>query len=169
MTGTLEILDWVLVGGTAAMAVLGAFLGFSGQVSTVAGFGAASAAGYFLYGLAVRCAVAMGFAAEGAAIPGAVLDLVFALVAFGLARLAVKRFVKDCLGAFNNALLGGVVGLLAGVVAVGFLAGVGTASAGRHGETPFAEHSVIVRTVASWADGLSSRPPAGTGRRGDDL
>ena len=158
MTDAFSILDWGIVGGTAALSVIGLFLGFGGQVGTVAGFAAAAAAGYFLHGLALQCVLAMGFAAGTAGMPAIVLDAVFALLAFGLARTAVKRFVRGCLGPLANSLLGALVGLLLGGAAVGFMAGIGTSAPNTHGQTPFAEQSVIVRAVAAWADG--GRPAA---------
>ena len=162
MTDAFTVLDWVLAGGTAVLAVLGLFLGFAGQVGTLAGFAAASAAGYFLHGVALQCALLLGFSAETASVPGIVLDLVFALLAFGFARLAVKRFVRICLGPIANSLLGAVVGVVVGGGAIGFLAGMGAAQAGAHGQSPFAENSVIVRTVAGWLDGrpASAAAPA---------
>lgn len=153
MTASFTVLDWFLVGGTAALAVFGLFLGFAGQVGTLAGFAAASAAGYFLHGAALECAMLLGFSAETAAMPGLVLDLVVALLAFGLARLAVKRFVRGCLGPLANTALGALVGLLVGCAAICFLAGVGSARPGTHGQSPFAENSVIVQRVAAWLDG----------------
>ena len=160
MTAAFTVLDWVLVGGTAALAVLGLFLGFAGQVGTVAGFAAASAAGYFLHGVALECALLLGFSAGTARIPGLVVDIVFMLLAFGLARLVVKRFVRGCLGPLANSLLGAVVGLLVGAAAIGLLAGFGLSGASEHGPSPFAENSVIVRTAAAWIAGRSAPPSA---------
>lgn len=146
MTEAFTSLDWVLVGGTAGLAVLGLFLGFAGQVGTVAGFAAAAAAGYFLFGAAQQCAYAMGFSAATAMVPAVVVDAVFALLVFGLARLLVKRFVQGCLGAFANSLLGAAVGLAAGVVAIVLLAGFAAADA--QGRDSFAGQSVILRRVS---------------------
>ena len=162
MTDAFSTLDWVLVGGTAGLAVLGLFLGFAGQVGTIAGFAAASAAGYFLFGVAQQCAYAMGFSAATAMMPAVVVDAIFALLAFGLARMLVKRFVQGCLGGFANALLGALVGVLIGVAAMVLLAGF--AAADPQGAGAFAGQSAVLRQVAGL--GLfhpSSRtpPPAG--------
>lgn len=161
MTEAFTALDWVIVFATVASTVIGLFLGFAGQIATIAGLGAAVAAGYFLFGVALECAVLMGFSAGGATIPGAVVDLVFALLAFGIVRLAVKRFVSECLGALANALLGALVGFGTACAGVGFLAGIGTSAPNTHGQSPFAEKSVIVQRVAGWADGKTPQRPAG--------
>ena len=162
MTQTFATLDWVLVGGTAALTVLGVFLGVSGQLAVVAGFGAAGVAASMLWRLAFQCAVWMGFSIDAATTPAIIVDLVFALIAFGIARLCVKRFVTGCLGALTNMLLGAVAGALLGCGAVGFLAGIGSAKPGEHGHSPFVAKSVIVSRVAEWADGRPAAAPAAT-------
>ena len=162
MTDAFSTLDWVLVGGTAGLAVLGLFLGFAGQVGTLAGFAAASAAGYFLFGAAQQCAYAMGFSAATATMPAVVVDAVFALLAFGFARMLVKRFVKGCLGAFANSLLGAVVGLLTGVAAIVLLAGF--AASDPQGVGAFAGQSVVLRQAAGlglFHPSPRTQPPAG--------
>ena len=153
MTDAFTTLDWVLVALTVASTCLGLFLGFAGQIATVAGFGAAAAAGYFLFGTALECAVLVGFSAGSATIPGAVVDLVFALLAFGLVRLAVKRFVAGCLGGLANSLLGAVVGFVVACAGIGLLSGVGTSWTDAEGKNPFAENSVLIRRVADWTGG----------------
>ena len=153
MADAFTTLDWVLVVLSIASTVLGLFLGFAGQIATVAGFGAAAAAGYFLFGTALECAMLAGFSAGTATIPGVVVDLVFALLVFGLVRLVVKRFVAGCLGGLANALLGAVVGLAVACAGTGLLAGVGTSWTDAEGKNPFAENSVLIRHVAGWTRG----------------
>lgn len=154
-TAEFTVLDWVIVGGSALLTVVGFFLGFSGQLGTIAGFAAASAAGYLLSGPAQTCATLMGFGDGSSPMPGYVVNGVFALLAFGLARILVKRFVRSCLGPFANCLLGALVGLVFSAVLTGLLAGIGTAGRGQHLAVPFAQQSQIVHTVAAWADGVS--------------
>ena len=167
MTDAFTSLDWVLAGGVAGLTVLGLFLGFAGQVSVVAGFAAASAAGYFLFAAAQQCAYAMGFSAATAMMPAVVVDAVFALLAFGLVRLLVRKFVQSCLGTFANCLLGGAMGLLAGAAAIVLLAGFG-AVADEQGRDSFAGQSVVLRRVSELGLCRPSAPvrPLSPGRDG---
>lgn len=153
MIAELTTLDWGLCGGVALLALIGLSRGLSGELGSLAGFAAALAAGFGLYGPATSCAEALGFTARGVGGPAAaVIDFVFALVAFGLARRLVSRFVSCCLGRVANAALGFVGGLFKGAVLVGLLVGVGWTQPGTYSEGFFAAHSTIVRTIAVWAD-----------------
>ena len=108
----------------------------------------------FFLGLGLVVAAAAGYLVAGTAtIPGVVVDLVFALLVFGLVRLVVKRFVAGCLGGLANALLGAVVGLAVACAGTGLLAGVGTSWTDAEGKNPFAENSVLIRHVAGWTGG----------------
>ena len=160
MTQSFATLDWVLVGSTAALIVLGVFLGVSGQLAMLAGFGVAGLIANLLWRLAFQCAVCMGFSIESATVPAIIVDLVFAIIAFGIARICVKRFVTKCLGRLANSLLGATAGALFGCCIVGFLAGIGSAAPGEHGRSPFVSRSVIVSKVADWADGRPLVAPA---------
>lgn len=163
MVEELTVLDWILCGGVALLALTGLFRGLSGELGSLAGFAAAFAAGFCLHGAAVGCAEAFGFTARGMGIPAtAVIDFIFALVAFGLARWVVSRFVSFCLGRVANAALGFAGGLFKGVMVVGLLAGVGYLQPGTYSEGYFTAYSTVIRTVATWAD---SYVPGGVGAR----
>ena len=90
--------------------------GLSGELASFAGFVAAAAAGYFLYGGAHEFVRSVGFnkgdmtelAAAGVA------DFVLGLVAFGFVRLLVNKFVSFLVPQPINALLGALSGAFIG-------------------------------------------------------
>ena len=143
-------LDFVLAGLAALLAGIGLFRGLSGELGSLAGFAAASGAGVFLVGLSHRCASAIGFAENVAATY--VIDFVFALLAFGLVRWIVAKFVSLMVPQPTNAFLGMVSGLFKGAVAIGLLAGLGLMQPGTYSTGFFATHSTVVHMVATWAD-----------------
>ena len=127
----LQPLDFVLLGGVILLAGIGLFRGLSGELGSVAGFAAATFAGFCLLDTARTCATSMGIGDY--AMPAAyVIDFVFALVAFGLARW---------------------------IVAIGLLTGIGLMRAGTYSTGFFATHSAVVREIAAWADANLAEPP----------
>ena len=92
----LTVLDWVLFGVTAFFIVVGLFRGFSGQLGSFVGIAVALVAGYFLFA-PVRAMVAAGNWVTGSAAQSGVaagLDFIVVLIAFGLVRRAVAKFVS---------------------------------------------------------------------------
>ncbi|MGN0846639.1 MAG: CvpA family protein [Kiritimatiellia bacterium] len=153
----LTILDWALCGALALLAAIGLFRGLSGELGSLAGLAAGLAVGWVLYGTARGCAAALGFAAPGLATPtAAVIDFCFGLVAFGLVRWAVARFVSFCLGRVANAFFGLLSGLFKGAALVGVLTGVGIMTPGTYSEGVLAGHSGVIRTIAAWADAYAA-------------
>lgn len=152
-------LDFVLMGGVALLAGIGLFRGLSGELGSLAGFAAAITAGICLLGTARACAVSFGLGSYAAA-AAYVIDFVFALVAFGIVRFLVAKFVSLIVPQPTNAFLGMFGGLAKSVVVVGLLAGVGLVPPGTYAAGFFAEHSSIIRQVATWADAwLAEEPP----------
>ena len=150
----LTILDWVLFAVTAFFMVVGLFRGFSGQLGSLAGLAAGLAIGYFLFSHLHRL-VASGNWVTGSAAQNAVAaiaDFVAALVAFGLVRRIVAKFVSFLVPQPMNAIAGALVGLVKGAVAVGVLTGVGLVQTGRFSDGFLAAHSTFVKTVGSLAD-----------------
>lgn len=150
----LTALDWVLLAIAAFFAVVGLFRGFSGQLGSLVGIVAALVVGYFAF------APLRGFVQAGNWISGeaaqkslaAVADFVVALVVFGLLRRIVARFVSFLVPQPMDAIVGAVVGLFKGAVAIGVLTGVGIVQTGRFSEGFFASHSSLVRAVGEVAD-----------------
>ncbi len=147
------ILDWILFGAIVLLAGIGLFRGLSGELGSVAGLAAALVVGYFLFGVAWSCADAVGLVAQGWGTPSAVvIDFVFAIIAFGIVRWLVAKFVSCCLGRVTNAFFGLLSGILKGIVLVGLLTGIGIVSPGAYSSGFFVAHSSVVRTIAAWAD-----------------
>ena len=151
-------LDFVLAGLAVLLAGIGLYRGLSGELGSLAGFAAASGAGFFLIGLARVCADAMGFG-QYAATAAYVVDFVFALVAFGLARWIVAKFVSVMVPQPTNAFLGMLSGLFKSAVVIALLAGFGLMQPGTYSTGFFATHSTIVREVAVWADASLAEAP----------
>ena len=151
-------LDFALAGLAVLLAGIGLFRGLSGELGSLAGFAAASGAGFFLIGFARVCAEAVGFG-QYAATAAYVVDFVFALVAFGLVRWIVAKFVSVMVPQPTNAFLGMVSGLLKSAVAIGLLAGFGLMQPGTYSTGFFATHSTVVRMVATWADANLAEAP----------
>jgi uncharacterized membrane protein required for colicin V production len=151
-------LDFVLAGLAALLAGIGLYRGLSGELGSLAGFAAASGAGFFLIGFARVCADAVGFG-QYAATAAYVVDFVFALVAFGLARWIVAKFVSVMVPQPTNAFLGMLSGLFKSAVVIALLAGFGLMQPGTYSTGFFATHSTIVREVAAWADASLAEAP----------
>ena len=154
----LQPLDFVLLGIVILLTGIGLFRGLSGELGSIAGFAAASLAGFCLLDVARACAASFGFGNYVA--PAAyVIDFVFALVAFGIARWIVAKFVSVLVPQPTNAFLGMLGGLFKGAVVIGLLTGVGLMRAGTYSTGFFATYSTIVREVALWADAHLAEAP----------
>jgi len=124
--------DYALAAVTLVLAILGLFRGFSGMLAFVISSAAAGAAGAFTWNYAQNL-VSAPWQRGG-------LTLLAALLAFGLARVVVRKVVHGLLAQPSDAILGFVSGvLLAGLLAVGWAySGMGL------------EHSNIVRELAAY-------------------
>ena len=150
----LTVLDWVLFAVAAFFMVVGLFRGFSGQFGSLVGLVTALVAGYFLF-VPIRCLVVSGNWITGETAQSGVaaaVDFVVALVVFGLVRRIVAKFVSFLIPQPMNAIAGGAVGIVKGIVAVGLLTGTGLVQTGRFSEGFFAAHSTFVKMVGSVAD-----------------
>ena len=137
MNMALAIADYVILGATLVTAIFGLFGGFSGALAFLAGVGAATASVRFGWSwLESRIATPwlLGLAALG-----------IALVAFGIARLIVKKTVNRILAQPADAIFGAIVSAVAGfavsVSAVYF--------AERVGGDGFAVESSILKEILS--------------------
>lgn len=151
----LEIADYVLLCVMAAITLIGLFRGLSGELGSIAGFGAALFAGWLLYGAAHGCAVSVGLAQRGGALETgstAVIDFVFAIIAFGIVRWMVAKFVSCLVPQPTNALLGGLGGVFKCGVLLAFLMGVGFVRPGEYASSFVPRYSKIVAMVATMAD-----------------
>lgn len=154
----LQPLDFVLLGGVILLAGIGLFRGLSGELGSIAGFAAASLAGFCLLDAARACAASFGFGNYAA--PAAyVIDFVFAIIAFGIVRWIVAKFVSVLVPQPTNAFLGMLGGLFKGAVVLGLLTGVGLMQAGTYATGFFATYSTVVREIAVWADANLAEAP----------
>jgi len=119
--------DYVIGIVTLAAAILGLFGGFSGALAFCAGLVAAAVGGKFAHAMLISF-----FSAQWAAV---LATLVAALLAFGIARLLVKRVVKGLLAQPADAIFGSLVAAVTGaalsvfaVFAVNHLLDAGIAS-----------------------------------------
>ena len=159
MTFEPTILDYVLLGAFALLALIGLFRGLSGELGSLAGLVVALVVGCLCHGLATWCAVKLGCAAGGLRTwVAAGINFVFALVAFGIVRWMVARFVSFCLGRVADAFFGLLSGLVKGLALVGLLTGIGIMPPGTYSEGILVPHSGIVRTIAVWADAYAGEP-----------
>ena len=147
-------IDMALLGAVALLAGIGLFRGLSGELASLAGFAAATAVGFFAYDFAHLAACSFGFnggdtlelAAAG------VIDLVLVLLAFGIMRWIVNKFVSCLVPQPTNALLGAASGVVKGCLLLVLLTGVGFMAPGTYSTGFFAERSSIVHAIASFAD-----------------
>ena len=151
-------LDYVILGVAVLLTGIGLFRGLSGELGSIAGFAAASFAGFCLLDVARACAASFGFG-DYAAPAAYVIDFVFALVAFGVARWLVAKFVSVLVPQPTNAFLGMLGGLFKSAVVIGLLTGVGLMQAGTYSTGFFAMHSTVVREIAVWADANLAEAP----------
>ena len=154
-------LDLALLAVVAIVAGIGLFRGLSGELASLAGFAAAVAVGYCLYGGAHSGVRALGFNKGDAAelVAAGVADFVLGLVTFGVVRWGVNKFVSFLVPQPTNALLGGLSGLAKGLVLLFLLTGVGFMRPGTYAQGFFATHSRLVRTFAAWADSFAADCP----------
>lgn len=124
--------DYVLCGVTLVLAVTGLFRGLSGTLAFLLAAVAASFAGLFAWPASVSYAEAMW--SRGG------LTLLVALLAFGLVRLLVKRFVRVLLAQPSDALLGLLVGMSFGAALIVVWAHSGM----------YLEYSILAQEVAAY-------------------
>ena len=154
-------LDLALLAVVAIIVGIGLFRGLSGELASLAGFAAAVAVGYCLYGGAHVGVRALGFNKGDAAelVAAGVADFVLGLVTFGLVRWSVNKFVSFLVPQPTNSLLGGLSGLVKGFVLLFLLTGVGFLRPGTYSQSFLATHSQVIHTLASWADSFAGDHP----------
>lgn len=159
----LGLIDLALLGGIALIMGIGFFRGLSGELASFAGFVAAVASGCCLYGFAHVAARAIGFNKGDAAelMATGVTDFLLALIAFGLARWLVEKFVSFLVPQPTNALLGGVSAAFKCLVGIALLAGVGFLRPGTYAQGYMASRSMLIGTFAKWADSYCSARQSG--------
>ena len=133
MPADFTTLDWVIIGGIAVLAAIGLFRGISGEIGSFLGIAAGLLVGYLLYGLALEIAANAASSYDGG-IRKAVaigIDGLFALVAAGLVRKLVKKFVSWSIGKpLDHALV----------------------KPGENSSGYFSAKSPVIRYIAEWAD-----------------
>ena len=154
-------LDLALLGGCALIVGIGLYRGLSGELASLAGFAAAAAAGYVLYGSAHAGARSLGFNKGDVTelVAAGVVDFVLGLVTFGLVRWGVNKFVSFLVPQPTNALLGGLSGVIKGVFLLSLLTGVGFLRPGTYAQSFLATHSQVIHALASWADSFAAGHP----------
>lgn len=97
---------------------MGLYRGISGELASCMGFVAAFVASFFLYPQALSLAITVGCASSLLPVAAGAIDLGFGIVAYGLVRVLVNKFISMCIPQPTNALLGMVLGFVkaAGIV-----------------------------------------------------
>ena len=151
---SLTPIDLALLCGVAVMVGIGLYRGLSGELASFAGFVAAVAAGYGLYDFAHVAVRSFGFDKGDTTelVVTGVAVFVLGLVAFGLVRWVVDKFVSFLVPQPTNALLGAVSGIFKSLVSLSLLAGVGFVRPGTYAQGWLAQRSEVARTLAEWAD-----------------
>ena len=154
-------LDLVLLGGAALLVGIGLFRGLSGELASFAGLVAAVAAGACLYGFAHAGVRAFGFNKGDATelVAAGVADFVLGLVAFGIVRWGVNKFVSFLVPQPTNALFGGLCGLVKSAAVLVLLTGVGFMQPGTYTQGYLATRSQIIHTLAEKADSYFAEHP----------
>ena len=147
-------LDCALGCVAAALAVVGLFRGFSGTLGTLAGTAAAVAVGFFSWSFAASLAGRCVSSPSTMRLVAGVFDFVFALVAFGLVRRLVAKFVSFLVPQPLNALLGAACGLVLAAFSVLLMASFGFVFGGRASDGFFAVNSRMVSLAAGWMDSM---------------
>lgn len=150
----LTVIDWIIFIVSAFFTVVGLFRGFSGQLGSLAGMVTAILVGYFLFS-PLKGFVADSDWASGAATQAAlsgVLVFVIMLVAFGLVRMVVAKFVSLLVPQPLNAILGGLIGVAKSVVGIGLIAGIGLIQTGHFSEGFIASRSIFVKMLGTCMD-----------------
>ena len=155
----LELVDLALLGGVILIVGIGLFRGLSGELASLAGFVAAVTAGYCLYDVAHAGMRTLGFNKGDTTelVAAGIAVFVLGLVAFGLARWAVDKFVSFLVPQPTNALLGALSGIFKSFVFLFLLAGVGFMRPGTYAQGGLAARSQVIRTLAEWADSFYAR------------
>lgn len=164
----LSPIDLALLCGVALMVGIGLYRGLSGELASFVGFVAAVAAGYGLYGFAHVAVRSFGFNKGDTTelVASGVAVFVLGLVAFGLVRWVVDKFVSFLVPQPTNALLGAVSGIFKSLVTLSLLAGVGFVRPGTYAQGWLAQRSQIVCTLAEWADSFCAGQPGMDGQEG---
>lgn len=149
-------LDCILVGVIGALGAWGLWRGIAGELAAAAWIATALLVGYFAYapvcGAVDRFMSAGGGSASGAGLAAIGITAFVALVSALMVRFVVRKFVSFLLPQPWNAVVGGLVGVLKGAVAVAALAAVGLVHTGPLADGFFASRSTIVRLLAQAAD-----------------
>jgi len=147
-------IDMVLLGAVALLAGIGLFRGLSGELASLAGFAAATAVGFFAYGFAHLAACSFGFNGGDMLelVAAGVIDFVLVLLAFGIVRWIVNKFVSCLVPQPTNALLGAASGAVKGCLLLVLLTGFGFMAPGSYSTGFFAGRSSIIHAIASFAD-----------------
>ena len=163
-------IDLALLGGVALFVGIGLFRGLSGELASFAGLVAAVAAGAFLYGFAHAGVRAFGFNKGDATelVAAGVADFVLGLVAFGLVRWGVNKFVSFLVPQPTNALFGALCGLVKSVAILFLLTGAGFLRPGTYAQGYLATRSQIVHALAEWSDSYFASHPAAANRLEED-
>ena len=161
-------LDLALLGGCALIVGIGLYRGLSGELASLAGFAAAAAAGYVLYGSAHAGARSLGFNKGDVTelVAAGVIDFVLGLVVFGLVRKLVDRFVSFLVPQPTNALLGALSGAFKSVLLLFLLTGVGFLRPGTYAQGYLAMRSQMIHALATWADSYVAEHPEAVSEAG---
>ena len=161
-------LDLALLGGCALIVGIGLYRGLSGELASLAGFAAAAAAGYVLYGSAHAGARSLGFNKGDVTelVAAGVIDFVLGLVVFGLVRKLVDRFVSFLVPQPTNALLGALSGAFKSVLLLFLLTGVGFLRPGTYAQGYLAMRSQMIHALAEWADSYVAEHPEAVSEAG---
>ncbi len=147
-------IDLGLLCGVALIVGIGLFRGLSGELASLAGFVAAIAAGYSLYGFAHGISRALGFDKGDTTelVAAGVAVFVLGLVVFGLTRLVIDKFVSFLVPQPTNALLGALSGIIKSFALLCLLAGVGFMRPGTYAQGEIAKRSQVIHALAEWLD-----------------
>lgn len=161
-------LDLALLGGCALIVGIGLYRGLSGELASLAGFAAAAATGYVLYGSAHAGARSLGFNKGDVTelVAAGVIDFVLGLVVFGLVRKLVDRFVSFLVPQPTNALLGALSGAFKSVLLLFLLTGVGFLRPGTYAQGYLATQSQMIHALAAWADSYVAEHPEAVSEAG---
>ena len=157
----LTAIDWVLLGGTVLLMVIGLFRGISGELGSLVGLAAGVLAGWLLFGVAQNCAQSLGFGSKSENIlkgTTIVIDCVMALVVGGIIRMLVRKFVSFLMGRAIDSMLGVLSGIIKGALIIGVLTGFRIVTVDESGTEsgPFVAHSPIIGFIASLSDMYST-------------
>ncbi len=146
--------DYILFAVIGTCGIIGLFKGFSGHLGTFVGLIAALVVGYFCYEFALETVDGFDIKPESMERTAAVaLDFVMSLVAFGLVRIMVSKFVSFLVPQPMNAILGGIIGLIISVVMIGVAVGLGVVRPGGDANAGiFPTDSAVIKNIAAIVD-----------------